>query len=114
MEGTPNELNRFLRHEASEESLADIQQVDDAYAVGKNFLEKNINEDTKIFNALYNKTTNNTKKDKNNIIDKQETEKAETSKITKKINFFLTKPAIRLPRFLNGKVPTEEDAKNTF
>ena len=85
-EGTPNELNRFLRQEETGESIEDIKQVDDAYAVGMKELEKIINEDTEKFRTLYNKTTNTTNKTQiKNIIDKRETEKKETFKNAKNI-----------------------------
>ena len=63
-EGIPNELNRFLRSATTGESIEDIKQVDDAYAVGMKELEKIINEDTEKFRTLYNKATNLVKKHK--------------------------------------------------
>ena len=49
-EGTPNELNRFMRQEQSGQSIDDIRSQDNAYENGLAAIEKMINEDTIKFN----------------------------------------------------------------
>ena len=44
-EGTPNELNRFMRQDQSKFSIVDIKQSDDAYQAGLDEIQKKNNED---------------------------------------------------------------------
>jgi len=53
-EGTPNQLNQFLRQDATGEKLEDIKAQDNAYQEGLKQIDKMINEDTATFKKLYN------------------------------------------------------------
>jgi hypothetical protein len=61
-EGTPNELNRFMRHDQTNFSIDDIKQSDNAYQAGLDELQKIINEDSENIKNAYNKATDDTKK----------------------------------------------------
>ena len=52
-EGTPNELNRFLRQDQTNKSLEDIQKEDNAYQTGLQQIEKMISEDIKTHKESY-------------------------------------------------------------
>ena len=52
-EGTPNELNTFLRQDQNGESIDDIKAQDKAYQEGLNQIDKMINEDTAIFKIFF-------------------------------------------------------------
>ena len=62
--GTPNELNRFMRHEQTGESLSDIKQYDNAYQAGLNEIHKIMKEESEMITNAYNKTTDESKKEK--------------------------------------------------
>ena len=61
-EGTPNELNTFMRHDKLQESIQDIQESDNAYQAGLNEMHKIINAEAEAIQNAYNKTKDETKK----------------------------------------------------
>ena len=111
--GTPNELNRFMRHEQTGESLSDIKQYDNAYQAGLDEIQKIMKEESEMITNAYNKTTNESKKEKIKEIqtNRQNSYKKEFQNI-KNSNPVLIRPAVALQRTTKGNVPTEAEAKS--
>ena len=58
--GTPNELNTFMRHDQSGQSIQDIQKDDDAYQSGLKQIQEMIAEDTQKIKSAFKQVDENT------------------------------------------------------
>ena len=91
-EGTPNQLNQFLRQDQNGESIEDIKAQDNAYQEGLKQIDKMINEDTAKFKKLYDEWD---KKD-DDVFDKiVEAEDNISKKETMRNNYKKSNPVIR-------------------
>ena len=109
-EGTPNELNRFLRHDQTGESIEDIKQVDDVYQAALNEIDRMIEEESQQIKNLYNKTNNKTKKEAiQDLIEEHKNDNKKDKIKFQKSNPVLIKPAA-LPRTDDDKIVTKEAA----
>ena len=59
-EGTPNELNTFMRHDQTGQSIQDIQQADNAYQSGLKQIQQMIAEDTQKIKTAFNQVDEDT------------------------------------------------------
>jgi hypothetical protein len=88
-EGTPNELNTFIRQDETGKSLEDIQKEDTVYREGLNEIQKMIDEKTPALMKSYNKG-HISEKQKDHALDVAK----QVTRFTKRYNPVTIKPAI--------------------
>ena len=97
-EGTPNELNRFLRQEETGRFIDDIKQEDEAYKLGLIEVQRIINENTEDIKKAFDiEKINADERDKK--LENMEKDKIKTNKILKRYNPVTIKPAIKKETF---------------
>ena len=107
--GTPNELNRFMRQDQLKFSIEDIKQSDDAYQAGLNEIQKIINEDYENIKNAYNKATDVTKKQQiQKIHEKRASEYKDLNEDIKKFNPVIINKVLETKK---DKIITEDDAR---
>jgi hypothetical protein len=115
-EGTPNELNRFLRHTENGESLDDIKEFDDVYTTGLNEINKMIDNDTEIIENMRDKSEGKANKQINKILTNRENKKENIILKAKADNPVKIGSAFPLPRFYdkspNGRLANSNDIKS--